>query len=247
MVHTFQRRWVFKETNLFIKSDEKRAIRVAIGAALAARRSVERFIVRYPEFRYSLEPLRLRADGYPRVIRLMLEAGEIAGVGPFAAVAGAISQVAAEVAVESGARNVMVENGGDISVMGDRYFKVGIYAGESKISGRIGFLLRKGDLPAGVCTSSETIGHSMSFGDADAVVVVADEASIADAAATAIANEVRGVDVEQSIGRGLDKASAISKVRGCLIARGKYAGTKGKLPELVLTHESCLLGLVDWV
>jgi len=242
----FRRRLVYKETNLLIKSDEKKAISAAMDVALGARRSVERFIVRHPEFRYSLEPLRLRADGYPRVIRLMLRAGEIADVGPFAAVAGAISQVASEAAIEASAKNVVVDNGGDISIIGDREFRVGIYAGEAEISGRIGFLFKKGDLPAGICTSSGTVGHSISFGVADAVVVVADEASVADAAATAIANEVKGQDVEQSIKCGLDKAD-ILPIRGCLIARGDHVGTTGKLPKLLLTHEFRLQEFMDWL
>lgn len=246
MIHTFSHRWVCKETNLLIKSDEKGAIRAAVDAAAGARQLIERFIVRCPEFRYSLEPLRLKPGGYPRVIRLMLEAGEIAGVGPFAAVAGAISQVASEAAIEAGAKNVVVENGGDTSIIGDREFRVGIYAGESRISGRIGFLLRREDLPAGICTSSGTVGHSISFGEADAVVVVADEASVADAAATAIANEVRG-DIEQSIGCGLDKAKSIPSIRGCLITRGNHVGTTGRLPELIPTRKLRLQEFVDWL
>lgn len=238
---------MFKETNLLIKSDEKGAVRSAISAALDARKSIERFIARYPEFKYSLEPVRLKADGYPRVIQLMLKAGEIANVGPFAAVAGAVSQVASEAAVEAGAKNVVIDNGGDISIIGDREFRVGIYAGEAKISGRIGFLLTKSDLPAGVCTSSGTVGHSMSFGMADAVVVVADEASVADAAATAVANEVRGEDVEQSIKRGLDRAGDISPIRGCLIVRKSHVGTTGRLPKLLLTDKLRPEEFVEWL
>lgn len=230
-------RWAFKETDLSIQSDSGEAVRAAIRAALEARQYIERFIVRHPEFRYSLEPLHLKADRYPAVIKLMLRAGEIAGVGPFAAVAGAIAQVASEAALEAGARSVLVENGGDISIAGEREFAVGIYAGDSGISGKIGFLLRPNDLPAGVCTSSGTVGPSISFGDADAVTVVADEASIADAAATSIANEVRGADVELSIKRGLDRADEIYQIRGCLIARANLVGRTGKLPKLILTGD----------
>ena len=230
----FVREWSFKETNLVIKSDVERAIDVAVGEALQARRSIERFIFRHPEFRYSLEPIRLNAEGWPRVIGLMLRAGQLADVGPFAAVAGAISQVAAEAAISAGARNVLVENRGDIFMVGDREFRVGVYAGEGKISGKVGFLVRGEELPMGICTSSGTVGHSLSFGRADAAVVTAHEASIADAAATSIANAVEGADVEVSINRGLDRASAIPEIRGCLIARGNHVGTFGKLPKLIL-------------
>ena len=231
----YSQKWVFRETSLAISSDNKEAIAVAIKASLNARRCIERFIVRHPEFRYSLEPLRLKADGYPRILELMLRAAQVADVGPFAAVAGSISQVAAEAAIDAGAGNILIDNGGDISIIGNKEFRVGIYAGESKISGKIGFLIKRSDLPIGICTSSGTVGHSISFGDSDAVITIADEASIADAAATSIANEVRGSDVESSVKRGLNRADDIPQVRGCLIARGKYVGTTGRLPKLVST------------
>lgn len=230
----YARAWSFKETNLVIKSDAEHAIDAAISAALEARRCVEKFIFRYPEFRYSLEPLDLNAEGCPRVIGLMLKAGQLADVGPFAAVAGAISQVAAGAAASAGAKNILVENGGDISIIGDREFRVGIYAGGAKVSGGIGFLIRGEELPIGICTSSGTVGHSMSFGCADAVAVTAREASIADAAATSIANAVEGDDAKASINRGLDRANTIPEIRGCLIAREDHVGTFGKLPKLIL-------------
>lgn len=228
----YTRSWSFKETSLVIKCDDERAIDAAIDASLRARREIERFIILCPEFRWSLEPLRLRGE-YPRVIELMLRAAEIADVGPFAAVAGSISQIAAEAAYEAGAKNVLVENGGDIAIIGDREFRVGIYAGEAGTSGKIGFLVRKEELPIGICTSSGTVGHSMSLGQANAVVAVADEASIADAAATSIANAVRGADIESSIERGLKRGHKIPEIRGCLIARGDHVGASGKLPELI--------------
>jgi hypothetical protein len=169
----------------------------------------------------------------------MLRAGELAEVGPFAAVAGAISQVAAEAARNAGAKNVLVENGGDIAIIGARDFRVGIFAGEARSSGKIGFLVRAGELPIGICTSSGTVGHSLSFGEADAVVAVAREASVADAAATSIANEVGGDDIKLSIDKGLSRAKQIPEIRGCLIARGDRIGTWGELPELIqVTPES---------
>jgi len=229
-MHT--RSWSFKETSLVIKCDDKRAIDVAIDASLRARREIERFIIVRPEFRWSLEPLRLKGE-YPRVIELMSRAAEIADVGPFAAVAGSISQIAAEAAHEAGAKNVLVENGGDIAIISDMEFRVGIYAGGAGTSGKIGFLVRREDLPIGICTSSGTVGHSVSLGQADAVVAVANEASVADAAATSIANAVRGADIESSIERGLDRGHDIPEIRGCLIVRGGHIGTSGKLLELI--------------
>jgi hypothetical protein len=222
-----------KETNLLIKCDEERGIDAAIEASLQARHEIEQFICLYPEFRWSLEPLKLKGP-HQRIIDLMLRAGELAEVGPFAAVAGAISQVAAEAALNAGAENVAVENGGDIAIIGSQDFRIGVFAGDVKGSGKIGFLIRAGELPIGICTSSGTIGHSISFGEADAVTAIAREASVADAAATSIANAVKGEDVESSIEFGLNRAGQIPEIFGCLIVRGDKIGTWGKLPELIL-------------
>lgn len=228
----YARKWSFKETNLLIKCDEERAIDAAIEASLQARREIESFIARCPEFRWSLEPLELGGE-HPRVIELMLKAGKIAEVGPFAAVAGAISQVAAEAAQRAGAKNVIIENGGDITIAGNQEFRVGVFAGNAEGSGKIGFLVRPTELPTGICTSSGTVGHSISFGKADAVVVIAREASVADAAATSIANAVKGADAKLSINGGLERAKQIPDIQGCLAVRKKYFGTWGKLPELI--------------
>jgi ApbE superfamily uncharacterized protein (UPF0280 family) len=231
----FTKKWEYRETRLTVKASTKRAVEAALEAAFAARREVERYVLKHPEFRYSLEPIRLRGE-HPEVIRLMLEASELAGVGPFASVAGAIAQVSCAAGrrwCEKG--GILVENGGDIQLMGREGFRVGIYAGSSPLSGRIAFSVGEGDLPAGICTSSGTVGPSLSFGESDATVVVADEASLADAAATAIGNVVRG-EVEESIKRGLERFERIPKLRGCLIIRGGMAGLKGRLPELVPSH-----------
>ncbi len=234
----FVRNWSFRETNLRIKCDVERAIDAAIEASLQARREIERLIVRVPEFRWSLEPLELEGK-HARVIELMLAAGKVAEVGPFAAVAGAISQVAVEVAREAGAENAMVENGGDIAISGNQDFLVGLFAGVATISEKLGLNVKREELPIGICTSSGTVGHSLSFGWADAAVAIARDAAVADAAATSIGNAVSGDDVQQSVEQGLERAKKIPRVRGCLIARGGYIGTWGKVPELVpVTPES---------
>ena len=238
-------RWSKGETRILVKAENEESLRAAISAAKAARLDVERYVLRYPELVYSLEPVRVRERRIPRVISLMLAAAEAAGVGPFAAVAGAIAQVASEAAGETG--GAVVENGGDISATGSIEFSVGIFAGQSPLSGRIGLRVSAADLPAGICTSSGTVGHSLSFGSADAAVVVADEASLADAAATAVANEVRGEDEEESVKLGLERAEKIDGVRGCLVIRGRSAGIVGRLPRLIPVDRSSVLREVDWV
>jgi hypothetical protein len=232
VVSTYTRKWSLKETNLVIKCDEEKAIDAAIGAVVQARTEIERLILKHPDFRWSLEPVKLEGK-HPRVIELMLRAGEIADVGPFAAVAGAISQVAAEATLEAGAKNVVIENGGDIAIFGNHEFRVGIFAGDSKGSGKLGFLVRAEELPVGICTSSGTVGHSISFGEADAAVAVASDAAVADAAATSIGNAVTGEDVKISIKKGLERAKEIPEIHGCLIVRKGHFGTWGKIPQLI--------------
>ena len=228
----FVRNWSFKETNIRIKCDSEQAIDAAIEASLQARRDIERLIVRFPEFRWSLEPLDL--DGkHPKVIELMLKAGKVANVGPFAAVAGAISEIAVKAALDASAKNIMVENGGDIAISGNQDFLVGLFAGIAKISEKIGLLVKREELPIGICTSSGTVVHSLSFGWADAAVAIARDAAVADAAATSIGNAVTGDNIKLSVRQGLERAKQIPKVRACLIAREGYIGTWGRIPELV--------------
>lgn len=237
MMKMYEKRWSFKETRLNIKSDTEEGIKASIKAALRARHNLERFIIRKPGFRNSLEPLSLYEENYSGIVSLMLLASKIARVGPFAAVAGSISQIAAEAGIQQGAENVLIDNGGDIAIIGERDFQVGIYAGRAYSSGKFAFSVDSESLPLGICTSSGSVGHSLSFGDADAVTIVSEEASIADAAATAVANKVKGEDIEKSIKNGLDRADDIREIRGCLILREDQVGIVGKLPKILSLPE----------
>jgi ApbE superfamily uncharacterized protein (UPF0280 family) len=111
---------------------------------------------------------------------------------------------------------------------------VAIYAGESPLSYRIGIRLPAAMMPAGVCTSSGTVGHSLSAGKADSVTVVAASTALADAAATRIGNEVgNGCD----IGRALELAAEISGLSGVVIVVGEELGAWGEI-ELVETGKT---------
>ena len=126
-----------------------------------------------------------------------------------AAVAGLLAQPVGDRLLQL-SRQVIIENGGDIFFQTDEPPVFGLYAGEnSPFSGRIhlpGELTR-----GGVCTLSGTVGHSISFGRADAVAVIAGDATLADAAATSICNSIRTPDdVQQAI--------EIEQERGCSTA-----------------------------
>jgi ApbE superfamily uncharacterized protein (UPF0280 family) len=153
------------------------------------RRLLEKYIEQHPIFLTSLVPITVSGDA-PHIVKLMAEAGAKAGVGPMAAVAGAIADFAGNELADF-SPEVIIENGGDIYLKSSKKRVVGIYAGKSPLTGKVGLEIDGEDTPIGISTSSGTVGHSLSFGKADAAVAIAASALLADAAATAIGNRVR--------------------------------------------------------
>jgi len=228
-------RWVYKETDVLIKADSREAITEAKRSIIRHRNDLERYIARSPLFKLSLEPVDVEV-GSPKVVKLMAEAGKLAGVGPMAAVAGTLAQLAVEDAVAAGARNILIDNGGDIFIHGDRSFTVAVHAGKSPLSNKLALEIDADKLPIAVCTSSATVGPSLSFGEADAATAVANSGALADAAATAICNETKG-NPEHAIKAGLERARSIPRVQAALIIYGKHVGSWGDLPKLVIADK----------
>ncbi|MEM3526205.1 MAG: UPF0280 family protein [Candidatus Jordarchaeaceae archaeon] len=224
-------KYTIKQSRLTIETDNPPSIRDAIKSIKKNREELEAYILKNPEFLTSFEPLEVSRDA-PKIVQNMANSAFEAGVGPMAAVAGALADLAVD-AMLIKARVAVVENGGEISADSNTSIIVGILAGYSSLSGKIGFRLKPEDFPIGIGTSSGTISHAISFGEADAATVIADNAALADAAATAVGNAVQGEDFEQSVQRGLEIAETIRGVRGSLIIRGEYVGLVGKLPQLV--------------
>lgn len=227
--------WTYKETDVLIKADSREAIEVAKKSIIKHRNDLERYIARNPMFKLSLEPVDVEA-GAPKVVKLMAEAAKLVGVGPMAAVAGALAQLAVEDAVVAGARNILIDNGGDIFIHGDRSYTVAIHAGKSPLSDKLALDIDADRLPIAVCTSSATVGPSLSFGEADAATALASSGALADAAATAICSETRG-DPEKAINAGLRRAKKIPHLTASLVIYGKYVGNWGKLPKLVIADK----------
>jgi len=193
------------------------------------RSQIERYIKKHPGFLESLVPLPMD-DAAPEVVRKMLSAGLQAGVGPMAAVAGAVAESVGKGLRAQGVSEVIVENGGDIYVLRKQSCTVAVFAGESPLSGKLGISLPSEQMPCGVCCSSGTIGHSLSLGNADAVVVVAKSTPLADAAATRLANEVSGE--RKSINKALELAAQIEGLSGVVVISGDKLGAWGEI-ELV--------------
>ncbi len=180
-------RVVYKETDLQILA-EKELVSEALSIIKEIRLPLETYIIKNPEFLKSLVPLAFDPEA-PEIVKIMLKAGEIAGVGPMASVAGAIAERVGKMLLEKGLTSqVAVENGGDIFLSLKKDVKVALFAGESPFSGKIALLIKKELMPCGVCTSSAKIGHSLSFGKADALTVVHKDTAIADALATSFGN-----------------------------------------------------------
>lgn len=177
-------------------------------------------------------PIKIRQSA-PEVVNRMSEAAEKARVGPMAAVAGAIADLAAEEMEKHGANVIVVEDGGEASIRRSTKLDVAIYAGGAPVSGKLGFRILQEDVPLGIGTSSATVGHAKSFGSAEAATVIAYDAALADAAATAVCNAVVGEDLNESIKKGLRVAQSIKGVRGALIMRGESVGMVGHLPKLI--------------
>lgn len=184
----------------------------ALRAVKESRRQIEEYIKKDPSFASSLTPIEIREDASPLVKRMALSA-LACEVGPMAAVAGAIAEYVGE-RLLSDSKEVIIENGGDIFMATSRPRKVGIYAGSSTFTERISLEIEPGQTPLSICTSSGTVGHSLSFGKSDAVVVLSKNGALADAAATAIGNTVKE---KKDIDRGIKLAKKIEGIEGVLI------------------------------
>jgi len=219
-----------KETDLYIraKSDLKNQARKLV---LKYRRTLEEYIGGHPIFQTSLEPVAV-ADGAPQIVTGMAEAAQKTGVGPMAAVAGAIAEAVGSKLLDF-SPEVIVENGGDIYLKSLSKRLIGIYAGKSPLTGRVGLEINGEDTPLGVCTSSGTVGHSLSLGQADAVIVLSPSTALADAAATAIGNRILK---PEDIPGGIEFARSIKGLKGVVIILGEQVGVWGevKLGEMAV-------------
>jgi len=214
---------IVKESDLYIRAASNLK-RKAERLVVKYRNQLEKYIERHPDFLTSLEPVAVPADA-PLIVKQMAEAGERANVGPWSAVAGAIAEFVGNDLLAF-TPEVIIENGGDIYIKSLKKRVVGIYAGKSPLTGSIGIEIQPEETPIGISTSSGTVGHSLSFGKADAVSVLADSAILSDAAATAICNLIQQ---PPDIARGIEFAKNIQGLRGIVIIIGENIGVWGKV------------------
>lgn len=219
-------RFFFRETIASILAEESSYIAAAKEGILAARQDLEKYIARDPFFKTTFEPYEPDSDA--EIIVRMADAAREAGVGPMAAVAGAIAWSGIDAMMEKGARFGVIDNGGDIALINTtRPVRIGIHAGTAPISDKQAFIIPPQDTILGICTSSATVGPSISFGIADAVTVFSGNPALADAWATAICNRIR-----------IDDTSVLhepdmGKVIGVFAVIGDHTEQWGNLPSRV--------------
>lgn len=215
------------QTDLYIQA-EKDLSAEALKLTHTGRIRIEQYAESDPEFITTLKP-RPDTALAPSPVKEMLQSGWAANVGPMAAVAGAVAEFVGRGLMPLSPGGVVVENGGDIFLAATSDVTVGLFAGKSPLSMRLGLLVPHEKTPAGICTSSGTVGHSMSLGRADAATVVAITSALADAVATALGNRIRQAD---NIEPSLNWAMSIPGVTGAVAIVGERIGFQGDL-ELV--------------
>src|SRR3972149_4053338 len=173
-----------KESQCTIITDKQEAIKTAIESIKRNRKQLEEYAGAHPKFLYTLEPLPVPTE--PLVANLMAEAAEKANVGPMAAVAGVLADLAVKDMIRDGCEVAVVENGGEVSAVSKDPIDVALAAGDAPLSKRFGFRLE--DFPMGIATSSGRFSHALSFGDAEAATVFCRNAGLADAVGTAGGN-----------------------------------------------------------
>ena len=214
---------IVKETDLLVraKRDLSRETRESV---LKYRYQLETYIASNPEFEKSLVPFN--EDPYaPTIVQEMIRTSRLANVGPMAAVAGAVAEFVSRDLLKQ-SEEIIIENGGDIYLATSRERTIGIYAGDSPLSLKVGILIQPEDSPLGICTSSGTVGPSLSFGKADAICILSKSAALADATATAVGNRVKE---KKDIESGLERGKAIEGVLGALIIIGDRMGIWGNI------------------
>ena len=216
-----------KETVVTILARKRVEIDAAKRAIRKQRGYLEDFIRRDSFFQITLEPYDLDDIETPLIVRQMIESSAAFGVGPMAAVAGAIAGYAVAAMMAEGAAYAVVDNGGDICILNDHPVVVGIYAGSSPLKD-LALEISPRKTPLGICTSSGTVGPSISFGWADAALVVSGDVMLADAAATALGNAVA------RDGPLTECFAAINhpEIDGALVVRGDEMAIWKDLPPL---------------
>lgn len=231
--HLQKERWhsftvAFKETDLWIGID-KASFRTEIPTFTEAlirslREEMDAYIAQDPEYLKALIPYNAQPTA-PILFREMAEVAAQSGIGPMSAVAGAVAcRVGKAIKERFGVHEVIVENGGDIYADIREDMDIAVFAGQSPLSEKVGFTIRAEHAPLGICTSSGTVGPSLSFGKADAVMIICKDCALADTYATAFANEIQ---VPEDIAPCIEKIEKVKEILGAICIKDDKIGIYG--------------------
>ncbi|MCQ4153003.1 MAG: UPF0280 family protein [Archaeoglobi archaeon] len=221
----------YKETTATILTEDDKFFEIAVRAILKARSEIEVYISLKPEFLISYEPLHCPKCNKKGIVREMCRAAKIAKVGPMASVAGAIAQYAVDRMVEAGANIAVVDNGGDIAIHSDQELRIGVYPSN------LALLIPPSERIA-ICTSSGKIGPSVSFGWADAATIIAKDATVADAFATALGNTIKENLGKSEIEKTLLDFYSENRdfVEGAIVVKDGIMAFAGNIPKILLSE-----------
>lgn len=223
-----ERRWFcvkFLESDLWIGVD-RGSYRASMEADTYAmlvdlRRQMDAYLLMDPQYKTALMPYDAGLEA-PAILKEMSRVSHKTGIGPMSAVAGAVAKKVAEFL---GTQEVIVENGGDIYAQAASDMDISVFAGQSPLSEKIGLHIPAAEFPLGICTSSGTVGPSLSLGSADAVMIVCKDVLLADSYATAMANRIKTVNDLQSV---IDRISDIPEILGAIAVKDDRMAISGR-------------------
>lgn len=228
-------RSAFRETDLWVAVDSASYTgdteSYVMSRILYYRDILEKHIASHPEFMASLVPVMAPAGVHP-LITSMSEAAQAAGTGPMSAVAGAMAEyICNDISETLRPKEIIIENGGDLFMILNSPATIAVYAGSSPLSGKIGLKVKPEDTPLSICCSSGTVGHSLSFGIADACMIACHSGALADAYATACCNAVRNIEMVHEV---TEKALKSKELLSVVIIAGDRLGIGGRMEIKVL-------------
>lgn len=223
-----ERRWFcvkFLESDLWIGVDNG-SYRASMEADTYAmlvdlRRQMDAYLLMDPQYKTALTPYDAGLEA-PNILKEMSRVSHKTGIGPMSAVAGAVAK---KIADFLGTQEVIVENGGDIYAQAASDMDISVFAGQSPLSEKIGLHIPAAEFPLGICTSSGTVGPSLSLGRADAVMIVCKDVLLADSYATAMANRIKTVNDLQSV---IDRISALPEILGAIAVKDDRMAITGR-------------------
>ena len=189
------------------------------------RRTMDAYLLMDPGYKTALVPYEAGLEA-PTILKDMSRVSHRTGIGPMSAVAGAVAlRVADFIKSKFNVKEVIVENGGDIYADANSDMDISVFAGQSPLSERVGLHIPASAFPCGICTSSGTVGPSLSLGRADAMMIICKDVLLADSYATAFANRIQTVNDLQPV---INRIQNTSEILGALAIKSDQLAVCGQ-------------------